>query len=173
MYIEKRKNGTFYLKESIYNPETKLPKNTSIYLGSNPIQAKEKLKQYTDDLVILNQIPDMQLYEIELNKIIKELQKVNQIQSEGVNRIFEDYLTVLINARQFILTAKGGIVVRTADCPNCRFNKPTYCEHFKQNFVSSQGKYRDGKLPRCIASELGRSEPIGRGMIKFPRDFRG
>lgn len=173
MYIEKRKNGTFYLKESVYNPETKLPKNTSIYLGSNPIQAKEKLKQYTDDLAILNQIPDMQLYEIELNKLIKELQKLTQIQSEGVNRILKDYLNVLINARQFILSAKDGVVVRTSDCPNCRFNKAIYCGHFKQNFVSSQGKYRDGKLPRCIASELGKSELTGsRGMIKLPRDFR-
>ena len=62
MNIELRKNGTFYLKDSIYNPITKLPKNTSTYLGSNPIQARNKLMTLTNDPALLAQIPDIELY---------------------------------------------------------------------------------------------------------------
>lgn len=171
MYVEKRKNGTFYLKESVYNPETKLPKNTSIYLGSNPIQAKAKLKLLTDDLALLEQIPDIQLYEIELNNAIKELQKLNGFQTEGVTRLIKYYLNELLNAQQFIIASRDGIIVLTADCPDCRFNKANHCYHFKQNISNGKGRYKDGKPIRCIASELGETE-LARGTIKLPRDFR-
>lgn len=171
MYVEKRKNGTFYLKESVYNPETKLPKNTSVYLGSNPIQAKEKLKLLTDDLAILEQIPDIQLYEIELNKIVKELQKLNGFQTEGVKRIIKGYLNELLNAKQFLISAQEGIVIPTADCPGCRFKKSNHCCHFNRNFTNGHGRYKDGKMIRCVASELGQKE-LFKGSIKFPRDFR-
>lgn len=171
MHIEKRKNGTFYLKDSIYNPKTQLPKNTSIYLGSNPIQAKEKLKLLTDDLTIIEQIADTEQYEIEINKAIKELKKLNQFQTEGLIRLMNNYLNELSNAQQFIIAAQDGIVIPTVDCPGCRFKKANHCYHFKQNFTSGHDKYKDKKLIRCIACELGKHE-LNRGSIKLPRDFR-
>ncbi|SMC56391.1 hypothetical protein [Sporomusa malonica] len=171
MNVEIRKNGTFYLKNSVYNPETKLPKNTSIYLGSNPIQAKEKLKSLTDNLELLAQIPDIHPYEIELYKAIKHLQKLNGLQTEGITKLIKDYLNELLNAKQFIISAQEGIVVPTADCPGCRFNKANQCGHFKQNFTSGNGKYKDGKPIRCLAYEFGQNRPTI-GSIKFPRDFR-
>ncbi len=171
MFVEKRKNGTFYLKKSVYNPETKQPRNTSIYLGSNPIQAKEKLKLLTDDSTILQQIPDCQLYEIELNTAVKELQKLNGFQTEGVKGLIKDYLHELLNARQFMIAAQDGFVVATADCPGCRFKKGNHCCHFQQDFTSGSGRYKDGKLVRCVASEPGKNE-LTRGIIKLPCDFR-
>lgn len=171
MNIEIRKNGTFYLKDSVYNPETKFPKNTSIYLGSNPIQAKQKLKTLTDDLALLEQIPDTLLYDIEIDKAIKNLQKLNDLQTDGVIRLIKDYLNELTNAKLFITTAREGIVSPTADCPDCRFKNVSRCDHFKQNFMSVNGKYKDGKPVRCPAYEVGQTKPTN-GSIKLPRDFR-
>lgn len=171
MYVEKRKNGTFYLKESVYNPETKLPKNTSIYLGSNPLQAKEKLKLLTDNSTLLEQISDVQLYEIELNRVLKKLQKLDQLQTTGMTRIVKDYLNELLNAKQFIIAAQNGVVVLTADCPGCRFNRANHCQHFKQNFMIGHSNYKDGKRIRCVACEPGTGETT-LGSIKLPRDFR-
>ncbi|MDF2570209.1 MAG: hypothetical protein K0R55_1813 [Sporomusa sp.] len=169
--IEIRKNGTFYLKDSVYNPKTKLPKNKSIYLGSNPIQAKEKLKTLTDDLSLLKQIPDTQLYDIELDKAIKNLQRLNDLQTDGVTRLINYHLDDLLNAKQFITTAREGVVPPTVDCPSCRFKNTNYCEHFKQNFISGNGKYKDGKPARCPAYEVGQTKS-NNCSIKLPRDFR-
>jgi hypothetical protein len=169
MYVEKRKNGTFYLKKSVYNPKTKLPKNTSIYLGSNPVQAREKLKLLTDDSVIWEQIPDVQPYEMELDVAVKALRKLHGFKTEGIKKLIEGYLNELVTAKQFVTAARDGVVVPTADCSGCRFNKANHCCHFNRNFMHS--KYRDGRLLRCPACELGQSEPA-KGSIKFPRDFR-
>ncbi|HWR07408.1 hypothetical protein [Sporomusa sp.] len=171
MYVEKRKNGTFYLKESVYNPKTKLPKNTSVYLGSNPIQAKEKLRSLTEDLVILAQIPDINPYELELNMAIKELQKLNQFTAKGVSRLITEYLNELMNAKQFIITAQNGSVALTADCIGCLFKKANHCCHFDLNFSGRQDRYATGKQTRCVAWELGKSE-LTKGSIKLPREFR-
>ncbi|MCM0757197.1 MULTISPECIES: hypothetical protein [Sporomusa] len=170
MHIEIRKNGTFYLKDSVYNRETKLPKNTSIYLGSNPIQAKSKLKTLTDDLVLLEQIPNTFLYEIELDKAIKNLQKLNNLQTAGIGRLIKEYLHELLQAKQFISKAREGVLAPTSDCPDCRFKNANHCDHFNQNFITGNIKYRDKSL-RCPAYELGQTKsPIG--SIKLPRDFR-
>lgn len=171
MNIEIRKNGTFYLKDSIYNPETKLPKNTSIYLGSNPIQAKEKLKSLTENPDLLAQIPDIHPYEFELHKTLKHLQKLNGLQTEAITKLINDYLNELLSAKQFIISAQEGLVAHTTDCPGCRFNKVNHCGHFKQHFMGGNGKYKDGKPIRCLAYEFGQSKPTI-GSIKFPRDFR-
>ncbi|TWH49030.1 hypothetical protein [Sporomusa sp. KB1] len=171
MNIELRKNGTFYLKDSSYNPETKLPKNTSIYLGSNPLQAKAKLKTFTDDLALLDQIPDTLPYEIELNKAIKNLQKLNTLQTEGVMRLINYYLNDLLHAKQFIHKAKQGSIPPTSDCPGCRFKTANRCDHFKQNFLIGNNRYKEGTPIRCPAYELGQVK-LPAGSIKLPRDFR-
>ena len=171
MNIEIRKNGTFYLKDSVYNPETKLPKNTSTYLGSNPLQAKAKLKTLTDDLNLLDHIPDALPYEIELNKAIKTLQKLNDLRTEWITRLINDYLNELVNAQQFISKAQKGSVAPTADCPVCRFKAANYCDHFKQKFMIGNGRYKEGKPIRCPANEVGQIK-LPHGAIKLPRDFR-
>ncbi len=171
MYIEKRKNGTFYLKKSVYNPDTKMPQNTSIYLGSNPVQAKDKLKNLTDDSALLEQIPDVFPYEIEIDKAIKNLQKLSDLRTEGINRLIKDYLNDLLYAKQFLLIAQEGTVVPTVDCPDCRFKNVGFCEHFKHRFLSGNGRYKDGKPVRCLACELEKNKPP-HGTIKLPRDFR-
>ena len=170
MHIEVRKNGTFYLKDSFYNRETKLPKNTSIYLGSNPIQAKNKLKTLTDDVALLEQIPDILLYEVEHHKAIKNLQKLDNLRTAGVARLITEYLQELLQAKQFISKAREGVLAPTADCPACRFKQANHCDHFNQNFITGNIKYRDKSL-RCPAYELGQAKsPMG--SIKLPRDFR-
>lgn len=171
MHIETRKNGTFYLKESVYNPATKLPKNTSIYLGSNPIQAKNKLKTLTDDSALLEQIPDALPYEVELDKVIRNLQKLNGLQTDGMIRLISDYLDDLLKAKQFISRARKGILAPAIDCPECRFKNANYCNHFKQSFINGNGRYKDGKPLRCLAYELGELKSY-HGSIKLPRDFR-
>lgn len=171
MNIEIRKNGTFYLKDSTYNPETKLPKNTSIYLGSNPLQAKNKLKTLTKDLALLDQIPDTLPYEIELDQAIKNLQNLNVLRTEGVKRLIDTYLNDLLNVKQFISNAKKRIVAATVDCPGCRFKNANHCEHFKQNFIIGNGRNKEGRAIRCPAYELGEIKPPN-GSIKLPRDFR-
>jgi hypothetical protein len=171
MNIEIRKNGTFYLKHSTYNSATKLPKNTSIYLGSNPIQAKNKLKALTDDLALLEQIPDVLPYEVEIDKVIRDLQKLNNLQAEGIRRIINEYLDSLIRSKQFIHTAKKGVIAPTIDCPDCRFKNENLCTHFEHTFINGNGKYKDGKAIRCIAFKLGETKP-NNGSIKLPRDFR-
>jgi hypothetical protein len=171
MYIEKRKNGTFYLKKSVYNPKTKMPQNTSIYLGSNAVQAKDKLKSLTNDVTLLEQIPDILPYEVEIEKTIKSLQKLNDLQTEGVTRLINNYLTDLLNAKQFIVIAREGTVVPTADCPDCRFKNANYCDHFEHRFLAGTGRYKDGKPIHCLAYEFGKiKSPMG--SIKLPRDFR-
>ncbi|QDR80610.1 hypothetical protein [Sporomusa termitida] len=171
MNIEIRKNGTFYLKDSIYNPVTKLPKNTSIYLGSNPLQAKQKLKTLTDDAALLNQIPDTLPYEIELDKAIKNLQKLNGLQTNGVTRLVKEYLAGLLQARLLIATARAGMVAPTVECRDCRYKQGNHCDHFDSEFINGNGKYKDGNPVRCVAYEAGRARP-GNGLIKLPRDFR-
>lgn len=171
MHIEIRKNGTFYLKDSIYNPVTKLPKNKSIYLGSNPLQAKQKLKTLTDDAVLLNQIPDTLPYEIELDKVIRNLQKLNGLQTNGVTRLVKEYLDSLLQAKLFLAAARKGIVAPTPDCQACRYKKANRCDHFDRDFINGNGRYKDGKPVRCLAYELGKTRP-GNGAIKLPRDFR-
>lgn len=171
MNIEIRKNGTFYLKDSVYNSVTKLPKNTSTYLGSNPIQAKDKLKTLTDDEALLKQIPDTLPYEIELDRAIKNLQKLNNLRTDGVTGLIKDYLNDLLNAKQFIIMAREGIVAPTTDCQGCRFKNANHCDHFKQNFMSGNGRYKNGRPVRCLAYELGQSRSTT-GSIKLPCDFR-
>ena len=169
MYIEKRKNGTFYLKKSVYNPETKKPQNTSIYLGSNPVQAKDKLKDLTDDTTLLEQIPDILPYEVEIEKAIKNLQTLNNLRAEGVTKIIKECLNELLNAKQFIQIAREGTLVPTADCLDCRFKSANQCDHFKNMFLTGNGRYKDGSPIRCLAYELRK---IKHGSIKLPRDFR-
>ena len=169
MYIEKRKNGTFYLKRSVYNPETKRPQNTSIYLGSNPVQAKDKLKTLTNDVSLLEQIADILPYEIEIEKAIRELQKLNNLRTEGVTKIIKECLTDLSNAKQFMQIAREGTLVPTSDCVDCRFKNANQCDHFKNIFLTGNGRYKDGSLIRCLAYELGKTK---QGSIKLPRDFR-
>lgn len=171
MHIEIRKNGTFYLKNSVYNPATKLPKNTSIYLGSNPVQAKNKLKTLTDDAALLAQIPDAQLYEIEVDKAIKKLKNLLGLQSAGVTRLITEYVQDLLEAKQFILKAREGNIALTGDCLSCRYKNSNFCNHFKHNFVSGNIRYKDGKPLRCIAYEAG-PRNLPKGNIKLPRDFR-
>lgn len=171
MYIEKRKNGAFYLKSSVYNPVTKLPKNTSTYLGSNPIQAKEKLKALTDDKNLLDQIPDVTLYEYELMLASKALSKLNVFNTKGLNKILQDCLTEVLNAEKFICSAHKGKVFPTIDCPWCRFKKANFCCFFDKPFMNGNGKNENGHSIRCIVYE-----PIEvnskRGTIKLPGDFK-
>lgn len=171
MYVEKRRNGTFYLKESVYNPKTKRPQNKSVYLGANAIQAKEKLSLLTDDPVLLEQIPDMQRYEMELERAIKELKKLNGFQTEGVNGVINDVLHELLQAKQFISTAQAGFVAITAECPGCRFNRANHCQHFKQNFRLGVKQSGERKQSRCMAKETGAGETV-KGTIRLPCDFR-
>jgi hypothetical protein len=171
MYIELRKNGTFYLKDSVYNPETKLPQNTSIYLGSNALQAKEKLKALTADPALLAQIPDVKLYEIELDRALKSLQKLNCLETPGLTRLITEYVSELATARQFLTSARQGLVIQTADCPGCLFKAGNHCHHFEQNFTQPAGKPADGKAVRCLAYEPG-PKRLHTGSIKLPRHFR-
>lgn len=170
MYIEKRKNGTFYLKESIYNPVTKSPKNTSIYLGSNPIQAREKLKSLTDDPDLLAEIPDVPLYQIEIDRAIHEFQKLCDFRSESLRKFMEEHHSELLRAKQFLESAQTGTVLLTADCHVCRFKEANYCKHFQQYFFV-QGVNYGTKSGPCMACEKdGNKQP--KGTIKLPRDFR-
>lgn len=146
-----------------------MPQNTSIYLGSNPVQAKDKLKSLTDDETLLEQIPDVLPYEVEIEKAIKALQKLNELRTEGVTKIIKDCLTDLTNAKQFIQIAREGTLVSSNDCLDCRFKNANQCEHFKHIFLAGSGRYKDGKAIRCIAYELGNTKY---GSIKLPRDFR-
>ena len=172
MNIEIRKNGTFYLKDSFYNPATKFPKNTSIYLGSNPLQAKQKLKMLTDDEALLNQIPDTLPYEIEIEKAIKSLQKLKGVEANGVTRLVKESLDSFLQAQLFIATARQGMLAPAADCQDCRYKKGNHCHHFDDDFINGNGKYKDGKPVRCLAYESGGGTRPGNGIIKLPRDFR-
>lgn len=171
MHIEIRKNGTFYLKDSTYNPQTKLPKNTSVYLGSNPLQAKIKLAALSSDLSLLAQIPDTYLYEVELAKAIKQLQTLKSIQSEGISKLIHEQLQTLVTAKEFLVKAKQGIVVPTVDCPGCRSKNANHCSHFKQTIKMGNGRTKEGILIHCPAYEAGKPKPTN-GAIKLPRDFR-
>ncbi|CUH94190.1 hypothetical protein P22_0256 [Propionispora sp. 2/2-37] len=171
MYVEKRRNGTFYLKESVYDPKTKRPKNKSVYLGANAIQAKEKLRLLTEDPALLGQIPDIQRYEMELDKVVKEIKKLNGFQAEGINDFISDMVHELLQAKQFIAAAQAGLVVLTADCPGCCFNKANHCQHFRQNFRIGVKQSGGKNILRCMAKESGDSETIT-GTIRLPCEFR-
>ena len=171
MYIEHRKNGTFYLKDSIYNSKTKQPQNTSIYLGSNALQAKEKLKTLTEDPVLLAQIPDTALFEIELIKALKSLEKLKKVKSPALARLLNEYVNDLLAAQQFIESAKKGVIMPAANCSGCLFKQVNHCKYFGHDFTYGAKKYRDIQPAQCLAAEPGQN-PSHTGSIKLPRDFR-
>lgn len=178
MFIEKRKSGTFYLRENEYNPDNKKRPTIKIskYLGNNPISAKNKLKTLTEvpseDLQrLLDQIPETPLYEVELDKLIKTLEKVKGFHTEGATRYIDDALKDLKLSKEFILRTRAeNILTLTIDCANCRFKIGNHCDHFKRSSMSSNIKTVEGRPVRCHAFEKRQNQ--SNGTIKTPSYFK-
>jgi hypothetical protein len=73
MYIEKRGNGTYYLRESKWDSQLKQAVSTVTYLGKNARKAHEKLVTLTQNEALLYEMSHIYDCDELLVKIIKTL----------------------------------------------------------------------------------------------------
>ncbi|BBB89582.1 MAG TPA: hypothetical protein PKA28_14465 [Methylomusa anaerophila] len=74
MYIEKRANGTYYLRESKWDPKLKQTVSTVTYLGRNACKAHAKLAILTQNEDLLYEMAHIYDCDELLVKIIKSLE---------------------------------------------------------------------------------------------------
>jgi len=129
MYIEKRANGTYYLRESTWDPQLKQAVSTATYLGKNARKAHEKLVTLTQNEALLYEITHIYDCDELLIKIIKQLHS---------HRKSCDYVNINSVLNSCIVSLEGLWGVRSneatlqAGCLKCRHYDMNFCNYYDQ-----------------------------------------
>lgn len=129
MYIEMRGNGTYYLRESRRDPETKKPTSKAIYLGKNSLEAYKKLATLTDNKDLLNQLLHVHDCDEILERFIKILR--SHIESCDYDNIKKVLWNCVGDLQRFwnIRCDDDGT---HKECLKCRHHRNDYCKYFGQ-----------------------------------------
>jgi len=129
MYIEKRANGTYYLRESTWDPKLKQAVSTVTYLGKNARKAHEKLVTLTPNKDLLYEMAHIYDCDELLVKTIKMLNShKNSCDYVNINNILECCIVSL----EGLWGIRNNEAALQVGCLKCRHYGKDYCTYYDQ-----------------------------------------
>ena len=129
MYIEKRTNGTYYLRESKWDTKLKQAVSTVTYLGKNASKAHEKLITLTENKALLYEMAHIYDCDELLVKIIKTLDSHKKTcDYANINTILERCIVSL----EGLWGVRNNEATLHTGCLKCRHYDMIFCTYYDQ-----------------------------------------
>ena len=138
MYIEERKNGTYYLRVSCWDTTTKKTVSKPTYLGKNAHEAYKKLATLTDDKTLLNQLASVYDCDVIIDKIIKTLlDHKNTCDYDNINKALLNCIGIF----QRFWAIRYNDNADKKECQQCRNHRNDYCKYFNQQIKTIETSF--------------------------------
>jgi hypothetical protein len=150
MYIEKRINGSYYLRESLWDSKGKKKVSKAIYLGKDSRNAYEKLATLTTDEALLKELAEVYDCDESLGRIIKVILDHRQkCDYDNINKVLDKCIVDL----QRFWNIRSDDDGTHQECQGCLHHHADDCRYFHQRIKVVVTSHPCRAFQRCTKSK--------------------